>query len=161
MKMFKKLMAVALVGVMALSMLTGCAVKNENDMKKALKLAGQTRGVTVEVDNGKKVDGKKLSAWAEEAANKLDDQAGEDLSGLYPFDDGKILAYVIKEQNSTEKWRNVAGKVVENMQAAAKADENGKYSVSIDTFKAKKAADKSAKNDYVVIVVEAAAKAKV
>ena len=46
MKMFKKIMAVALVGVMALSMLTGCAVKNENDMKSALKLAGQTRGVT-------------------------------------------------------------------------------------------------------------------
>ena len=36
MKMFKKIMAVALVGVMALSMLTGCAVKNENDMKSAL-----------------------------------------------------------------------------------------------------------------------------
>ncbi len=28
MKMFKKLMAVALVGVMALSMLTGCAVSD-------------------------------------------------------------------------------------------------------------------------------------
>ena len=28
MKMFKKIMAVALVGVMALSMLTGCAVTN-------------------------------------------------------------------------------------------------------------------------------------
>ena len=53
MKMFKKLMAVALVGVMALSMLTGRAVKNENDMKSALKLAGQTRGVTVEVNNDK------------------------------------------------------------------------------------------------------------
>lgn len=58
MKMFKKIMAVALVGVMALSMLTGCAVKNENDMKSALKLAGQTRGVTVEVNNDKKVDGR-------------------------------------------------------------------------------------------------------
>ena len=56
MKMFKKIMAVALVGVMALSMLTGCAVKNENDMKSALKLAGQTRGVTVEVNNDKKVE---------------------------------------------------------------------------------------------------------
>ena len=39
----------------------------------------------------------------------------------------------------------------------SKTDENGKYSVSIDTFKAKKEADKSAKNDYVVIVVEAKA----
>ena len=68
MKMFKKIMAVALVGVMALSMLTGCAVKNENDMKSALKLAGQTRGVTVEVNNDKKVDGKKLSAWAEDCS---------------------------------------------------------------------------------------------
>ena len=157
MKMFKKLMAVALVGVMALSMLTGCAVKNENDMKNALKVAGQSHNpsVTVEVNNDKKVDGKKLSAWAKEAANKFDDEAGEDLSARRSLDDGKIIAYVIKEQNSTEKWRNVAGKVVEDMIRTAKADENGKYSVSIDTFKAKKAADKSAKNDYVVIVVEA------
>ena len=154
MKMFKKLMAVALVGVMALSMLTGCAVKNENDMKNALKLAGQTRGVTVEVDNGKKVDGEKLSAWAEKAANKLDDLVKEDLTGAYTSNDSKIIAYVVKEQNSTEKWRTEAGKVVEYMQAAAKADENGKYSVSIDTFKAKKEAGKDAKNDYVVIVFE-------
>lgn len=157
MKMFKKIMAVALVGVMALSMLTGCAVKNENDMKSALKLAGQTRGVTVEVNNDKKVDGKKLSAWAEEAAGVLDDKVGEDLTGRYTFDDGKIIAYVIKEQNSTEKWRKMAGYAVDDMKTTAKADENGKYSVSIDTFKAKKEADKSAKNDYVVIVVEAKA----
>ena len=51
----------------------------------------------------------------------------------------------------------MAGRVVDDMKATAKADENGKYSVSIDTFKAKKEADKSAKNDYVVIVVEAKA----
>lgn len=156
MKMFKKLMAVALVGVMALSMLTGCAVKNENDMKNALKLAGQTRGVTVEVNNKKKVDGKELSAWASEAAGVLDDKVKEDLTGLYTFDDGKILAYVIKEQNSTEKWRTMAGHVVDDMKVRAKS-ENDKYSVSIDTFKAKKEAGKDAKNDYVVIVVEAKA----
>lgn len=159
MKMFKKLMAVALVGVMALSMLTGCAVKNENDMKNALKLAGQTRGVTVEVNNDKKVDGKTLSAWAKEAAAKLDDEVKEDLTGRYDeFDGGKIIVYVVKEQNSTKKWRDMAGQVVDDMMGidGAKA-ENGKYSVSIDTFKAKKAEGKDAKNDYVVIVVEAKA----
>ena len=153
MKMFKKLMAVALVGVMALSMLTGCAVKNENDMKSALKLAGQTHGVTVEVKNDKKVDGKTLSAWAKEAADLFDDETG-DLTGRYTFDDGKIIAYVVKEQNSTKKWRDVAGSMVDDMIESAKV-ENGKYSVSIDTFKAKKEAGSSAKNDYVVVVVEA------
>ena len=153
MKMFKKLMAVALVGVMALSMLTGCAVKNENDMKSALKLAGQTHGVTVEVKNDKKVDGKTLSAWAKEAAGVFDDETG-DLTGRYTFDNGKILAYVVKEQSSTKKWRDVAGSMVDDMILSAKA-ENGKYSVSIDTFKAKKEAGSSAKNDYVVVVVEA------
>lgn len=155
MKMFKKIMAVALVGVMALSMLTGCAVKNENDMERALKAAGQTRGVTVEVDNDKKVDGKKLSTWAEEAANKLDDLVDEDLSGVYyDFDGGKIIAYVVKEQSSTEKWRDMAGRVVDDMIGYAK-EEDDKYSVAIDTFKAKKEANKDAKNDYVVVVVEA------
>ena len=45
MKMFKKLMAVALVGVMALSMLTGCAVTNaiaEDKAEKALENACET-----------------------------------------------------------------------------------------------------------------------
>ena len=45
MKMFKKLMAVALVGVMALSMLTGCAVTNaiaEDKAEKALENACKT-----------------------------------------------------------------------------------------------------------------------
>lgn len=154
MKMFKKIMAVALVGVMALSMLTGCAVKNENDMKSALKMAGQTRGVTVEVNNDKKVDGKKLSTWASEAAGVLDDEVGNLDGRRYTFDSGKVIAYVVKEQNSTKDWRDAAGKVVDKMIAEAKV-ENGKYSVSIDTFKAKKEAGKDAKNDYVVIVVEA------
>ena len=45
MKMFKKLMAVALVGVMALSMLTGCAVSDaiaEDKAEKALENAYKT-----------------------------------------------------------------------------------------------------------------------
>ena len=45
MKMFKKIMAVALVGVMALSMLTGCAVTNaiaEDKAEKALENAYKT-----------------------------------------------------------------------------------------------------------------------
>ena len=45
MKMFKKIMAVALVGVMALSMLTGCAVTNaiaEDKAEKALENACMT-----------------------------------------------------------------------------------------------------------------------
>lgn len=157
MKMFKKIMAVALTAVMAVSMLTGCAFKNENDMERALKVAGQTRGVTVEVDNDKKVDGKKLSTWADEAANKLDDEVGEDLTGRYDeFDDGKIIAYVVKEQSSAKKWREMAGDVVDDMIGFAKI-EDGKYSVAIDTFKAKKEANKDAENEYVVVVVEAKA----
>ena len=37
MKMFKKIMAVALVGVMALSMLTGCALGDKIDEKALVK----------------------------------------------------------------------------------------------------------------------------
>lgn len=54
MKMFKKIMAVALVGVMALSMLTGCAVTNaiiEDKAEKALENACKT--VTGETVNFK------------------------------------------------------------------------------------------------------------
>ena len=49
MKMFKKIMAVALVGVMALSMLTGCAVTNaiiEDKAETALENAWRTHDNT-------------------------------------------------------------------------------------------------------------------
>ena len=48
MKMFKKLMAIALVGVMALSMLTGCAIGDavqEKQLLNALNDAGTTTKV--------------------------------------------------------------------------------------------------------------------
>ena len=151
MKMFKKLMAVALVGVMALSMLTGCAAKNEHDLKNALKVAGQSHNpsVTVEVDGGKKVAGKKLSDWADAAANKLDDMV--DPTGVQEDLIDGIFVYVVKEQSSTEKWRAEAGKAVEALITGAKT-ENDKYYVATQGFKAKKAADKDAKAEYVVIV---------
>ena len=155
MKMFKKIMAVALTAVMAVSMLTGCAFKNENDMERALKVAGQSHvpSVTVEVENGKKVADKKLSAWADEAARKLDDETNP--VGVQDVN-SKIFVYVVKEQSSTEKWRNEAGKAVDALIDGAKA-ENGKYYVATKGFKAKKEADKNAKAEYVVIVAEALA----
>ena len=160
MKMFKKLMAVALVGVMAVSMLTGCAAKNESDVKKALKLAGQTKGVTVEIGNTKKVSGEKgLEDIAKYASQAADDKVGEDLTGKFEgtyTGSDKVVAYIIKEQSSTEKWRTEAGKAVDYLMDNAKAN-NGKYTVAVESFKAKKAADKDTKYEYVIIVAEKAA----
>ena len=72
MKMFKKLMAVALVGVMALSMLTGCAVSDaiaEDKAEKALENACKT--VTGETVNFKslKVDSSVTSPVKAEIKN--------------------------------------------------------------------------------------------
>lgn len=159
MKMFKKLMAVALVGVMALSMLTGCAAKNEHDLKNALKVAGQSHNpsVTVEVDGSKKVADKKLSDWADKAATALGKQVNPvgvktgTISGI----DSKVFVYVVKEQNSNEKWRAEAGKAVDALIASAKT-ENDKYYVYTKGFDAKEKEGKNAKEaEYVVIVAMA------
>ena len=157
MKMFKKLMAVALVGVMALSMLTGCAAKNERDMENALEIAGQSRNpsVTIKVDNSKKVAGKSLSKWAEEMADKLDDEIDPQVG--YRADlSTKVFVYVVKEQSTNEKWRNQAGKAVDALVLGAAQDaDNGKYYVATEGFKAKKEAGKKDKAEYVVIVAQA------
>lgn len=119
MKMFKKLMAVALVGVMALSMLTGCAVTNaiaEDKAEKALENACKT--VT-----GETVNFKSLSVGSNVTSPVKADikngtillKDGETYATTVKSGDKEYTIVVVTEPKSAtkiENWKNVALKVM-------------------------------------------------
>lgn len=106
MKMFKKLMAVALVGVMALSMLTGCAITEklyEDDVRVALKGAL----------GAEKVESKKE---ANDAANKgFKADKNDDATGTVTVDKTEYTYYTMKV-DSYKKARQNADELVAGLQ---------------------------------------------
>ena len=112
MKMFKKIMAVALVGVMALSMLTGCAVTNaiiEDKAETALENAWSTE--KKEVVNFK--SGKFAGTDAYEKAKKdvengtVKVKDGE--ATLFTQSDANYTVVVVAEPSSAKKVKNWNG----------------------------------------------------
>lgn len=130
MKMFKKIMAVALVGVMALSMLTGCAVTNaiaEDKAEKALENAYKT--VT-----GETVNFKSLSV----GSNVTSPVKADIKNGTIQVEDGKTYAKTVKSGDKVytvvvvtepksatkiENWKNVALNVLYAASAQGEVDQ--------------------------------------
>lgn len=112
MKMFKKIMAVALVGVMALSMLTGCAVTNaiiEDKAETALENAWSTEKKEVVNFKSGKFTGtdayKKAKKAVEEGSVRVKD--GE--AKLFSQDDVNYTVVVVAEPSSAKKVKNWNG----------------------------------------------------
>lgn len=112
MKMFKKLMAVALVGVMALSMLTGCAVTNaiiEDKAETALENAWSTeKKEVVNFKSGKFTDTdayKKAKKDVENGTVKVKD--GD--ATLFTQSDANYTVVVVAEPSSAKKVKNWNG----------------------------------------------------
>lgn len=177
MKMFKKIMAVALVGVMALSMLTGCAVTNaiaEDKAEKALENACKT--VT-----GETVNFKSLSV-----GNNVTSPVKADIkNGTIQVEDGKTYAKTVKSGDKVytvvvvtepksatkiENWKNVAlnvlyaalaqGKVdqTEGIHLEGTNDKTAKVNVIVD-LEGKDKTDDSKKDTYAMFVFAANDKA--
>lgn len=166
MKMFKKIMAVALVGVMALSMLTGCAVTDaiiENKAKDALENAWSTveNESTKAHKNVKFKDGKFTSTDAYKKAKKavqngLTVEEGE--AALFEQEDANYTVVVVAEPSNAKKvknWKALAGKV---LNAADWADgiyitSGNKAKVDIETgIEGKNAEDENKKDTYTIFV---------
>lgn len=177
MKMFKKIMAVALVGVMALSMLTGCAVTNtiaEDKAEKALENACKTvTGVTVNF--------KSLSV-----GSSVTDPVKADIkNGTILLKDGETYAKTIKSgdkvytvvvvtepKNATkiENWKYTAlnvmmaaigqGKIdqTEGIKIEGTNDKTAKVNVIVD-LDGKDKTDDSKKDTYAMFVFAANDKA--
>lgn len=172
MKMFKKIMAVALVGVMALSMLTGCAVTNaiaEDKAEKALENACKT--VT-----GETVNFKSLSVGSSVTSPVKADIK----NGTIQVEDGKTYAKTVKSGDKVytvvvvtepksatkiENWKHTALNVIGAVSATTSGiyvegttNKTAKVDVIVD-LEGKDATDNSKKDTYAMFVFAANDKA--
>jgi len=172
MKMFKKLMAVALVGVMALSMLTGCAVTNaiaEDKAEKALENACKT--VT-----GETVNFKSLSVGSSVTSPVKADikngtillKDGETYAKTVKSGDKVYTVVVVTEPKSAtkiENWKHTAHNVMmaaieqgEIYKTEGTNDKTAKVNVIVD-LEGKDKTDNSKKDTYAMFVFAANDKA--
>ena len=176
MKMFKKLMAIALVGVMALSMLTGCAVTDKLKNDHVLDAMSDVASTYAKRDETSTVDTVKFESKTSlntELKNLLKDAKAEDVE---KYENGKVVTvngnkYIVtaveieKSTSSVSEFKNYALEILAGLnqtgvKAKTELSNNGKTAtvkagVKVDGFKT---AD-SKTVYYAVVLVEAVAKA--
>ena len=160
MKMAKKLLAVVLTGVMAVSMLTGCALSDavaEKELLKQMNTFGAADSVKYAVE---KKDGDFDLAAARDKAVKavkdLDDDKNPTTENIAV--DGAVVCVVEVPSSGSNKWSKAAKAVNTKMVASANQTGTGtvktiKVNKDTVTVKAKVGNDTAAKNHTFVIVV--------
>ena len=176
MKMVKKLLAVVLAGVMALSMLTGCAL---SDAAKAKALEEALNSSALQTDttyNHKKdLDSKAEAAWKnKDVINKTYTQDSTAFVGTDKLSTSQGYSYFIakldmkkSEAKKAVEWTNIAKKVntaaVAGMNTTAKGqykldgaktDPNAKNKVNFGVAFVDNGESGDKKVEYVVIVVK-------
>lgn len=165
MKMFKKIMAVALVGVMALSMLTGCAVSDaiaEKQAEKALEHAcTMTLGQDVEFTQVDKDAYKKAAATLKQ--NIKDKKAVyAEATSVKSETEGYSVVVVPAPKSATtySAWEKAIVSVVQKAQNIYFEGTKGngktlKGKVNIQVVEGVKADNKDKSQDYVIFVFAA------
>lgn len=172
MKMFKKIMAVALTAVMAVSMLTGCAFTDKLKNDHVLDAMSDVASTYAKRDETSTVDTVKFESKTSlntELKNLLKDAKAEDVKA---YEDGKVVdgKYIVtaveieKSTSSVSEFKNYAMEILaglgqSNFEAKSELSNNGKTAtfkagVKVDGFKT---AD-SKTVYYAVVLVEAVAK---
>lgn len=178
MKMFKKIMAVALTAVMAVSMLTGCAIGDafhEKQLLNALNDAGTTtkdnNGAFHKYvkDNKVTVNGvdytlsEKATAVAKKVATKETTKNDFTNAGYFinltdsEVAEGKyVIVAVVVPTSGDYKWNKLAGDVnailCNGYSATAAGKDVKEVSVAMETRTTKKAATDGKEYDVIVIV---------
>ena len=176
MKMFKKLMAIALVGVMALSMLTGCAVTDKLKNDHVLDAMSDVAATYAKRDETSTVDTIKFESKTSlntELKNLLKDAKAEDVEKyengtVVTVNDNKYIVTAVEIEKSTSsvsEFKNYALEILAGLnqtgvKAKTEMSNNGKTAtvkagVKVDGFKT---ADNSKTVYYAVVLVEAVAK---
>ena len=170
MKMAKKLLAVVLTGVMAVSMLTGCALGDAAKAKaleKALNYEGQKEQTVVKYDEGTKAnDASKTDLTAAMTAAK---KAVKELADTSTVEDVEAVTVtnpagftvVVKEIPSKATKRDSWGAIATSLHTTLKdaahkgGSNNNTIVVNID-FISKKVTDNSKKveKDFVIVVAK-------
>lgn len=175
MKMFKKIMAVALTAVMAVSMLTGCAFTDKLKNDHVLDAMSDVASTYAKRDNTSTVDTVKFESKTSlntELKNLLKDAKAEDVE---KYENGKVVTvndnkYIVtaveieKSTSSVSEFKNYAMEILAGLnqtgvKAKTELSNNGKTAtfkagVKVDGFKT---AD-SKTVYYAVVLVEAVAK---
>ena len=175
MKMFKKIMAVALTAVMAVSMLTGCAVTDKLKNDHVLDAMSDVASTYAKRDETSTVDTVKFESKTSlntELKNLLKDAKAEDVE---KYENGKVVTvngnkYIVtaveieKSTSSVSEFKNYALEILAGLnqtgvKAKTELSNNGKTAtvkagVKVDGFKT---AD-SKTVYYAVVLVEAVAK---
>ena len=172
MKMFKKIMAVALTAVMAVSMLTGCAFTDKLKNDHVLDAMSDVASAYAKRDETSKVDTIKFeskSSLNTELKNLLKDAKAEDVEAYEGGQvvDGKYIVTAVKIEKSTSsvsEFKNYALEILAGLdqptfEAKSELSNDGKTAtvkagVKVDGFKT---AD-SKTVYYAVVLVEAVAK---
>lgn len=156
MKMFKKLMAIALVGVMALSMLTGCAV-TDSIKEKALR-EGLGSAASMILGTGKTVTFK-----GDDDLDKVAKKAAENLTYADPIVLNTVdVKYAVacveikKSTNTAKEFANgYARELLQKLGVQGFAPKEGTNKVGVKFFDLdEKAANKTTTHYYVVVVAE-------
>lgn len=174
MKMFKKIMAVALTAVMAVSMLTGCAFTDKLKNDHVLDAMSDVASTYAKRDETSTVDTVKFESKTSlntELKNLLKDAKAEDVE---KYENGKVVdgKYIVtavkieKSTSSVSEFKNYALEILAGLdqrgfEAKAELSNSGKTAtvkagVKVDGFKT---ADNSKTVYYAVVLVEAVAKA--
>ena len=170
MKMFKKIMAVALTAAMAVSMLTGCAFTDKLKNDHVLDAIGDVASTYVKKNEYIKVETVKFeskSSLNTELKNLLKDATAEDIATKYEdgmvTEDGKYIVTAVEIEKSTSSvsdFKNYALELLaglyqeDNVKADLSTDGKTatvKAGVKVDGFKT---ADKSKTVYYAIVLVE-------
>ena len=170
MKMFKKLMAVALTAAMAVSMLSGCAFTDKLKNDHVLDAIGDVASTYVKKDEDTKVETVKFESKGSlntELKNLLKNATAENIADKYEggmvTEDGKYIVTAVEIEKSTSsvsEFKNYALELLVGLAQPAKVkselSSNGKTvtvkaGVQVDGFKT---ADKSKTVYYAIVLVE-------
>lgn len=176
MKMFKKIMAVALTAAMAVSMLTGCAFTDKLKNDHVLDAMSDVATVYAKKDTSSKVETIKFESKSNlntELKNLLKDATAEDIANKYEGGmvtaDGKYIVTAVEIEKSTSSvsdFKNYALGLLAGLDQPAKVkaelSSNGKTvtvkaGVKVDGFKT---ADKSKTVYYAIVLVEVEVESK-
>ena len=142
MKAFKKLMAAALVCVMALSMLTGCAISDNIAEKKLVEKLNDVSSVSY--THKKDLDDEAQKAWDD---NK--DQEGSDTKEI----NGVTYTYVIvkkpSDANKKDSWGEKAKAIDEKLATVSAKNSDKKIEIGVKIVEGKN-------SDYAVVVAKLA-----
>ena len=167
MKLFRKLAAAALAGVMALSLLTGCALGDaakENAMLKALQTIGNSYQVKVSESDSlsKKASGifkafknAKGKAWDIDELRKTEGSSDISTSVTYKETDYRVIVLKMPQNaKDSTKWGYPADVIYDGLWKCIERDENdnGTLKVGFDVMNDAKLTDMQEKaEDYMVV----------